>query len=128
MPTVKYSAAILVCVVISASAQAGWITLTNDTDHVVVIQETTGPLNKPVRGKSIKLQPGETYKEFQLLAGRRSVIVTTPMNKKVVSAVATLNWGSADSPFQLVESGQTMKFQLANLEKKPLVLSSGSSK
>ena len=128
MPTAKLLAGLFACLVASASSQAGWITMTNDTDHVVVIQETSGPLNKPVRGKSIKLQPGETYKEFQLLAGRRSVVLTAPTNDKVVSAVATLNWGSNDAPFQLVASGQTMKFETPAIEQKSQVSKSTLSK
>ena len=124
----KLIATLLTCLAVSTSVEAGWITVTNETDHVVVIQETTGPLNKPIRGKSIKLQPGETYKEFQLLAGRRAVVVSVPKNAEVVAAVATLNWGTTDAPFQLVASGQTLKFEAANVEKKPMVSKSSTSK
>ena len=119
---------LLACLAVSSSAHAGWITLTNETDHVVIIQETTGPLNNPIRGKSIKLQPGETYKEFQLLAGRRAVLVSVPKSATVVAAVVTLNWGTSDAPFQLVASGQTLKFETASTEKKNLPSKSSSSK
>jgi hypothetical protein len=119
----KPTLVLLACLSASASARAGWITVTNDTEHVLVLQETTGPLNKPVRGKSIKLQPGETYKEFQLLAGGRTVVISAPKNEKVVSAVATLKWGASDTQFQLVASGQTVKFETPKTEKKSLASS-----
>ena len=53
-------------------AQAGWLTVKNDTAQTVVLESVCdGVLVK--RTKSVKLLPGETYREFRLVPGERKV-------------------------------------------------------
>lgn len=97
-------------------AHAGWITVTNDTKQAVLIQETSGPFNRPVRGKCIKLQPGETHREFSLLGGTRNVVIydadalTTPL------ATDTMAWDKNDTAFTVKMDGK--KVSLGPGEKK----------
>lgn len=50
----------------ASDAHAGWFTLKNDTQRVIVVQETvTGANGLVKRGRPIRLFPGETIKEFQ---------------------------------------------------------------
>jgi hypothetical protein len=59
-------AAFLVLTGTTAAADAGWVTLRNDTRRVVVIQETTVEFNgQPKRGKPVRLLPGESVRGFQ---------------------------------------------------------------
>lgn len=49
----------------TGAADAGWVTITNETGRVVVIQETLpGPV-QPKRCKPVRLLPGESVREFQ---------------------------------------------------------------
>jgi hypothetical protein len=97
-------------------AHAGWITVTNDTKQTILIQETSGPLNRPVRGKCIKLQPGETHREFSLLGGTRNVVIydadalTTPLTTE------TMAWDKNDTAFTVKADGK--KVSLGPAEKK----------
>jgi hypothetical protein len=79
------------------TAQAGWLVITNDTKQTLVIQETAGPLNRPVRGKCVKLKPGETYREFQLLPGVRTVVLYDAAQPCVPLLTDKLTWGRNDS-------------------------------
>jgi len=56
------SAAFLVAVV---PCQAAWITFQNDTKGTIIIQEMVTVKGKVTLGKPVKLQPGETFREFQ---------------------------------------------------------------
>ena len=50
----------------SRSAEAGWMTLKNDSNRVLVVQETVVAKDGTLkRGKPIRLLPGETLREFQ---------------------------------------------------------------
>jgi len=94
---------------LAESACAGWITVKNDTKQVIVIQDVGGPLNKPIRGKSIKLQPGETYREFQLLAGSKNIVIydsDKPDNPLTRDKMA---WAKDDATFAVKADGKAMK-------------------
>ena len=98
----------------SSVAHAGWITITNDTNQVIIIQETAGPLNRPVRGKCIKLQPGETHKEYQLLGGTRNVVISDSSDNPLTAD--KLTWEKADAAFSVKADGK--KVALGPVEKK----------
>lgn len=88
------------------AAHAGWITVTNDTKQVLVIQETTGPLNRSAKGKCIKLQPGETYREYSLLGGTRSVVIFDAVAPNTPLSTDTMTWDKTDAAFALKADGK----------------------
>ncbi len=98
------------------AARAGWITVTNDTKQVIVIQETSGPLNRPVRGKCVKLQPGETHREFALLGGTRNVVIYDAAAPNTPLAADKMAWDKADVAFAVKTDGK--KVTLGPTEKK----------
>ncbi|MBX9627425.1 MAG: hypothetical protein K2X82_26715 [Gemmataceae bacterium] len=49
----------------TGAADAGWVTITNETGRVVVIQETLAANGQPKRCKPVRLLPGESVREFQ---------------------------------------------------------------
>ena len=87
-------------------AHAGWITVTNDTKQVIVIQETSGPLNRPVKGKCVKLQPGETYREYALLGGTRNVVIYDATAPNTPLTADTMSWDKADANFAIKSDGK----------------------
>ena len=58
-------AAFVVLTGTTGAADAGWLTLRNDTDRVLVIQETLDQNGQPKRCKPVRLLPGESVREFQ---------------------------------------------------------------
>lgn len=88
------------------AANAGWITITNDTKQVILVQEMSGPLNRPVKGKCIKLQPGETYREYSLLGGSRSVIIYDASAPNTPLSADTMTWDKTDAAFALKADGK----------------------
>ena len=101
---------------VPAVAHAGWITITNDTKQTLVIQETAGPLNRPVKGKCVKLQPGETYREFSLLGGTRTVVIYDADAPNTPLATEKMMWDKADTAFTMKADGK--KVNLGPAEKK----------
>jgi hypothetical protein len=51
-------------------ADAGWITVKNDTNTVIVIQETVTTHGQSRTGKPIRLLPGESIREYQATGSR----------------------------------------------------------
>ena len=98
------------------AARAGWITVTNDTKQVIVVQETSGPLNRPVKGKCVKLQPGETYREYSLLGGTRNVVLFDAAAPNTPLSNDTMTWDKADAAFAVKSDGK--KTALGPVEKK----------
>jgi hypothetical protein len=48
----------------SVSAVAGWLTIKNDTNKAIVVQETIVSNGQVRRGRPTNLLPGETLREF----------------------------------------------------------------
>ena len=92
----------------ASPASAGWLTIKNDTKHVILIQET-GPLNRPIRGKSVKLQPGETFREFHLLPGEKTVILSDAEGQAKATAADRVTWQKDDAPFAVKSEGPAFK-------------------
>jgi hypothetical protein len=98
------------------AARAGWITVTNETKQPIVIQETSGPLNRPVRGKCVKLQPGETYREYSLLGGTRNVVIYDAAVPNIPLVMDTMKWEKDGAAFAIKTDGK--KTTLGPAEKK----------
>ncbi len=97
----------------ASPASAGWLTIKNDTKHVILIQETGGPLNRPIRGKCVKLQPGETYREFHLLPGEKTVVLSDAEADGKPTAADRMTWQKDDAPFAVKADGQLFKLVAA---------------
>src|SRR5262245_56591224 len=100
--------AFVITAALAAPASAGWITITNATDKVVVIQETSVVNGRLVKGKAYKLTPGEVLKEFQTGPGEKTVLVfekDAAGNPEKVK----LSWGKDDAAFTVTTEGADLK-------------------
>lgn len=69
LPAVRVRALSLVAALVAvagsaAAADAGWVTIQNDTQRVVVVQTTVTVGGQAKRGRPVRLLPGETLREF----------------------------------------------------------------
>jgi hypothetical protein len=62
--TFSPSAAVILIAFCSSSTQAGWITINNDTNKGLVVQESVVVNGQTKRGKPINLLPGEKLREY----------------------------------------------------------------
>ncbi len=63
------------------AADAGWVTIKNDTNKAIVVQEVMlNPNGKVVRGKPTKLLAGESFREFQNTPGVKTYEVFDASN------------------------------------------------
>jgi hypothetical protein len=67
-----FALATLATLALVGEADAGWVTIKNDTNKTVVVQEFITVNGKKVSGKPYKLQPGESFREFQNNPGPKS--------------------------------------------------------
>ncbi len=104
----------LVLALSAAPALAGWVTVKNETKQVIVIQEVGGPLNRPIRGKCVKLQPGETYREFQLLAGSKNIAIHESDEPGASSVQDKMTWSKEDASFAVKAEGKSIKLVVAD--------------
>ncbi len=104
----------------SDPAQAGWITVKNDTKQVILIQEVGGPLNRPIRGKCIKLQPGETYREYQLLAGSKNIVLYDSEAPTAPLSQDKLTWVKDDATFSIAPDGKSIRLISADVKDEAL--------
>jgi hypothetical protein len=62
------AAAVLAVAGTARAAEAGWVTLQNDTARVVVVQTTVTVDGQTKRGRPVRLLPGESVREFHAAA------------------------------------------------------------
>src|SRR4051794_39852350 len=75
--------ALLAAFAFVSEADAGWVTIKNDTGKGVVVQEFVIVNGKKVTGKPTKLQPGESFREFQNTPGIKSYEILDATNAPV---------------------------------------------
>lgn len=92
----------------AGSASAGWITITNDTNMVIVIQDS-GDGKRPGKGKLIRLMPGETHREFQLGAGDKKVQIFEVNAPKKPLFEGPMKWKADDLSLSVQPDGKTVK-------------------
>ncbi len=69
---VRVTSIVLMSIWWGLPTQAGWLTVKNDTKQTIVVESVTdGMVVK--RTKSVRLLPGETYREYRLVPGERKV-------------------------------------------------------
>ena len=61
--------AVIITGITANVVDAGWITIKNDTNKAVVVQEVTFVNGRPIRGKPTKLLGGESFREFKNIVG-----------------------------------------------------------
>ena len=93
-----------------ASASAGWITIKNETNQTIVIQETVTVNGTVRRCKPVKLVPGEVFREFQAAAGQKTVQVLESgllLNRPLCQG--DLKWQDADQGYSVLKVGEKVK-------------------
>lgn len=103
---VRVATILLAILGLALPAQAGWLTVKNDTKQTVILESVCdAALVK--RTKTVRLLPGETYREFRLVPGERKVQLYdgTPADKSPGKALGqgTLTWKLNDVTL-LIES------------------------
>lgn len=85
------------------------MTLKNETKRVLVVRETAGPMHQPILGKSIRLQPGVTYREYHPTAGAKDVAVFDAATPATPLLKERLVWGKDDTAFSLQAEGNRLR-------------------
>src|SRR5947199_6387393 len=67
-----FALAVVAALAFAGAADAGWVTIKNDTNKAIVVQEVVIVNGKQVRGKPTKLLAGESFREFQNTPGVKS--------------------------------------------------------
>jgi hypothetical protein len=99
-----------VAVALPGTAAAGWITIKNETNQTVIIQETVTVNGSVRRLKPLKLVPGEVVREFHPAAGQKTICVLEPgllLNRTICQG--ELKWQEADRGFSVFKAGDKVK-------------------
>jgi hypothetical protein len=96
----------LVLLLVAEHAHAGWVTIKNETEQTIVIQEFGGQRGRLIRGRSIRLLPGETYREYQARAGEKQIQIFDSANITMPLAWETLTWPSGDIAYRIRSQGK----------------------
>ena len=80
-------------------ARAGWVTITNRTDEPLVVREVARDTNATAHGRTIRLLPGEVYREYQSSSGTKSVAVYPLGRPERTMFDGRITWDSADRAF-----------------------------
>jgi len=108
----KTAFGLMAALVIAAPVSAGWITIKNDTDKTIVVQETSTLNGKLTKGKSYHLTPGEVLKEFQTGAGEKTVLLSEKDGIQAPVKVK-LSWGKDDAAFSVAKKEAEIKLAVA---------------
>jgi hypothetical protein len=75
----------------SPAADAGWVTIQNDTGRVVVVQTTVSTNNQPRRSRPVRLLPGEHVREFHATTSVQvEVFDGQPQDRSLFNGTLTL--------------------------------------
>lgn len=113
---------LLVCVSLALApgvVTAGWITISNDTNQTLVVQESVTVNGQVRKCKPLKLAPGETIREFRQTGGTKTLTVseTGLLGKQLFSG--DLTWKD-DTAFSIHKEKDAMKVtDAAALKAKP---------
>jgi hypothetical protein len=95
-------------------AEAGWVTIRNDTDQPVVVQESCVVNNQVRRGKPVRLMPGEVHREYQSCPGTRAVQFLDGVGGKKKMFEGELKWDKDDHSFEIRDDAGKVKLAPAN--------------
>ena len=94
-----------------SSAMAGWVTIKNETKTALVITDNG-------KGKPVTIQPGETYREFQTMAGNKTISVATSQRPNNPVTTGKLTWGTDDIKYSLRSDGVNYRINQDSFPKK----------
>jgi SpoVK/Ycf46/Vps4 family AAA+-type ATPase len=97
---------------------AGWVIIKNETKQALVVVEVAGTPNRPIQGKPVKLQPGETYREFQAGAGTKTFAIYDATKLNAPLAQQAVTWPAEDSTFGIRNDAKSVKLVSADSSKK----------
>ncbi len=113
-----FVAAAFATIVFVSAADAGWVTIKNDTKKAIVVQEVITVNGKPVRGKPTKLLVGESYREFQNMAGVKNYEMLDAANPALSLWSGNLNCKADSQSFSVtVVQGKVGVFQVPEPKK-----------
>lgn len=92
-------------------ATAGWVTIKNETDHPVVVQDSCVVKGQVRRGKPIRLMPGEVVREYQSCPGGKTVHVVESGGRKRSLTSGELTWDKGDQSYAVRKDGDAVKLQ-----------------
>lgn len=90
--------------VLSPDSGAGWVTVKNDTQKTVYLQEPPEGFLPGVfarRRRPVRLTPGESFREFQAEPGEKSLDVYDADSASKPVHKAIIKWGPTDVTFTL---------------------------
>jgi hypothetical protein len=98
-------AVILAVVGTAPAAEAGWVTIQNDTGRVVVVQISVSTNNQPRRARPVRLLPGEHLREFHATPSVQvEVFDGQPQDRSLFHGTLTLR--SDPQTFAVTPSGR----------------------
>ena len=110
LSTIGWAALAVAGLLVSGNrAEAGWIVLSNDTSLVLVVQDAPETGNLPKRLKTVRLLPGEVYREFQPGEGKKSVLVFDSRHPMKPMFRGTVTWTADDLRLTLEPDGLSVR-------------------
>lgn len=110
LPTRSHILALLVALLaacaFAGAADAGWVTIKNDTNKAIVVQEVSVVNGRVVRGKPTKLLAGESFKEFQNTPGEKCYEVYDVAAPNVPAWAGKLNCKGDTQSFSVAPTPQ----------------------
>jgi hypothetical protein len=97
----------------TGNADAGWVTIKNDTTKTLVLQETVTVDGKVKYGTAVRLLPGETVREFRATPAVKTVVVCDCAKPGVAIFRGDLNCTEDSQTFSITHDGKTTTLKAA---------------
>ncbi len=108
-----YLLALGIGLVANSIATAGWVVIKNETKQALVVVEVAGTPNRPIQGKPVKIQPGETHREFHPGAGQKTFAIYDAAKLDAPLAQQAIFWRNEDTAFGIRLEGKGYKLDVA---------------
>lgn len=108
--------ALLALVGTAGAAEAGWVTVRNDSNRVLIVQGTVNCKAQPMRCKPVRLLPGESVRVFQPNGASVRVEVFDGQNPSRNLYSGNHPGRDKDQTFSITSDGKSFAFNPAGVK------------
>ena len=105
---IALAAAVLFFATTVFAAAEGWITIRNDTNKVVVVQETVVQDGQVKRLRPVRLLPGESFRQFEQAPGMKTFELYDGQNPAQLLYTGTIRVPEGNRLFAVTQDGRSV--------------------
>lgn len=105
---ITLAAAVLFSTTTAVASAGGWVTIRNDTNKVVVVQETVVQDGQVKRLRPVRLLPGESFRQYEHSPGTKAFELYDGQNPAQLLYTGSIRVTDANRVFAVAAEGRSV--------------------